>query len=70
MIEAHYLVHGEETTYRVRPSPDGEALNGDDGVLLEWRDAGEEEWKGSFFISPQAAHYVAEAIARLSRPRK
>lgn len=65
MIEVNYIIHSEETSYRVRPNPDDSATDGSAGIVIEWRDAGEKEWTGYTFIAPNAAMDVARAIALL-----
>lgn len=65
MIEVNYIIHSEETSYRVRPNPDAPETDGSAGVVIEWRDVGETTWTGYTFIAPSAAMDVARAIALL-----
>jgi hypothetical protein len=58
--ETHKIIYGDQTSYRVRPNPDSPP--GDrSGVVLEWSDDG-TEWKQYFFIAPDLADEVADAI--------
>lgn len=68
-LEAQYISWGENTHYRIRPNPDSAATDGSEGIVLEWKDFGENEWKGYFFITPEQALEVAEAIRLLCGKR-
>lgn len=65
MIEPNYIIHGEHTSYRVRPNPDAPEVDGSSGIVIEHRDAGETEWRSYTFIGPDEAMDVARAIALL-----
>jgi len=65
MIEPNYIIHGEHTSYRVRPNPDSAAADGSEGIVVEWRNSGEDKWQGYTFIGPSEAMDVARAIALL-----
>jgi hypothetical protein len=62
MIETQYLIHGEHTCYRIRSNPDGEAMDGSEGLVLEWKDYDTNIWNQQFFIAPEQAEQVARAI--------
>lgn len=65
MIATHYISLGPDTSYRVRPNPDGAAGDGSDGVVLEWSDDGGETWEGYFHIAGNQAEEVGRSILRL-----
>ena len=69
MIEANYIIYDTESgaSYRVRPNPDGDALDGSHGLVIEYRDGPEDDWDKSLFIAPQAASGIAEAISRFTQ---
>lgn len=69
-LEAQYISWGPDTSYRVRNNPDFDAVDGSDGIVLEWQDAGDDEWKGYFFIGPEQALEVVEAIQRIFRKKE
>jgi hypothetical protein len=70
MIEPNYIIYSQETMYRVRPNPDGESSDATEGVVLEWKEPEDTEWKGYFFIAPEVALEVAECIQRLCSGKK
>jgi len=65
IVEKHYLIHGDYLSFRVRRNPDFEGPAREGGVLIEWQDDSENEWKGRLFISGSTARHVAEALQAL-----
>jgi len=66
VIEAQYIIYDTDSgaSYRVRPNPDADEVDGSAGLIIEYRDDATCEWDRSFFIAPSAAPHVAEALAR------
>jgi hypothetical protein len=64
-----YECHEAETSYRLRPNPDGEPGVGFTfGGSLEWSDG--DSWTGEFFISPKAMEALGLALLEASKDVK
>jgi len=63
-VDITYESHTEDASYRLRPNPDCPAGQGFKyGAVLEWTDDG-KEWKGYFFIAPEAIKDLAEMFTK------
>lgn len=68
IMEAQYFVYDTDTEYRIVCNPDTDATDGRDGLVLEWRNTGDQKWEGYFFVSPAAAPLLARAILQFCKP--
>jgi hypothetical protein len=60
--EIHHIIRTAETIYRVRPDPDFHAVDGSEGVVIEWSDDGGKTWDGMLSIAADALDGVAKAL--------
>ena len=67
ILEQQFVIHTEHTQYRVRPNPDSDAPNGRDGIVLEWRDAGDEKWCNYFLVAPDAVPSLISSLQTLMK---
>lgn len=69
MLEPNYILHTEETQYRVRPNPDTNCSTYQDGIVLEWKEPEDTEWKGYFFLAGSAVPDLIKALKLLGPSR-
>jgi hypothetical protein len=63
-----YEYSNGETAYRIRPNPDAGSGSGYEfGGVLEWKDVGEKEWSGYFFLAPDSIAALGEALIEASK---
>ena len=60
IMENQFVIHSRDITkFRIRPNPDSDKQDGSDGIVLEWRDAGDKNWSNYFFIPPDCiSHFI------------
>jgi hypothetical protein len=64
-IETQVIIHTEETMYRVRPTPDSDCTSGKDGLVIEWKDVGEEyKWCGYTYLPAEVVPLLIEALKK------
>lgn len=69
--ERHDLVVGEHSIYRVTPNPDvdpDEGYNG--GIILEWKDPGQKDWNGYFYIESECVEHLGEIFTEIAQKMK
>lgn len=74
IMEQQFVIHTEHNQYRIRPNPDTDAPDGRDGIVLEWREVGDdwrevgdEEWLSYFYVSPDAVQPLINALQALMK---
>lgn len=65
VMEKQFIIYTEYTQYRVRPNPDTPATDASEGIVLEWRDGGDDKWSNYFFDAPDAVPYLITALQAL-----
>ncbi len=66
--DIHYHACSEDTEYRIRPNPDGKPGEGYKwGGWIEYKDMGEGEWRGDFFICPSVFGTLGLALIEAAK---
>ena len=66
-VEQQVLIYSDGgTMYRVRENPDA-APGNNAGLVLEWKEPTDAQWKDYFFIAPDAIEPIAQALLRIAK---
>jgi len=71
MLEKQYVTHIDEVSYRIRANPDAlPSHTAQYGIVLEYKNADQQEWNIGIFIEPEAISDIIEAMVLLIGDKK